>query len=85
MPGVYNQDSTPAGVDQAAEARRYAEAIVDTMRQPVLVLNEDLRVEIANRAFYRVFQAEVAETAGRLIYELGNGQWDIDELRRLLE
>ncbi|WIM10753.1 PAS domain-containing protein [Enhydrobacter sp.] len=89
MPGVYDQDNTAerasAGVDQADEVRRYAEAIVDAMRQPALVLNEDLRVEIANRAFYRIFQVDQADITGRLIYELGNRQWDIGELRKLLE
>lgn len=89
MPRAHGQDSTaeqtPAAADRADEARRYAEAIVDTMRQPVLVLNADLRIETANRALYRAFKVEEVETTGRLVYELGNGQWDIAKLRELLE
>jgi two-component sensor histidine kinase len=65
------------------EARILSEGIVDTIREPLLVLGEDLRVQSANRAFYAVFQVDRAETEGRLIYELGNGQWDIPRLREL--
>lgn len=66
-------------------AREYAEAIVETVREPLLVLDAGLRVITANRSFYRTFQANVGETEGKPLYELGNGQWDIPELRRLLE
>lgn len=67
------------------QAHVLAESIVDTIRQPFLVLSEDLRVQSANRAFYQAFRVDRAETEGRLIYELGNGQWDIPRLRTLLE
>ena len=60
-------------------------AIIETMRYPLLVLAEDLRVESANLAFFETFCVQLPETIGRLIYDLGNGQWDIPELRRLLE
>ena len=66
------------------EAGILAEIIVDTIRHPLLILTEDLRVRSANRAFYQAFQVDRAETEGRLIYELSNGQWDIPRLRRLL-
>src|SRR5688572_24051082 len=66
------------------EARLLAESIVDTIRQPLLILNEDLTVRSANRAFYKTFQAERLETEGRLIYEVGNKQWAIPRLRELL-
>jgi two-component sensor histidine kinase/PAS domain-containing protein len=66
------------------EARILAEAIVETIRQPLLILNGDLRVQSANRAFYETFRVEPAETEGRMIYELGNNQWDIPRLRELL-
>lgn len=66
------------------EARILAESLVDTIRQPLLILGEDLRIQSANRAFYAQFQVERAETEGRLIYELGNNQWDIPRLRELL-
>ena len=79
-------EQTPAGADREDdEARRYAEAILATMRQPLLVLDGDLRVEVANRAFYRAFEVDETETRGRLVYELGNGQWDIGQLRERLE
>ena len=63
----------------------YAQNIVDTVREPLLILDTTLRVESANRAFYQTFHVSPEETVGRLIYELGNGQWDIPDLRTLLE
>src|SRR5436309_15004507 len=63
----------------------YAQNIVDTVREPLLILDATLRVKSANRAFYQTFHVSPAETEGRLIYELGNGQWDIPALRTLLE
>ncbi|MHB0960061.1 MAG: PAS domain-containing hybrid sensor histidine kinase/response regulator [Pirellulaceae bacterium] len=68
-----------------AEARAFAESIVDTLREPLLVLNGDLRVQSASRPFYRNFQVTPEETEGCLIYDLGNGQWDIPKLRELLQ
>jgi PAS domain S-box-containing protein len=68
---------------EAIEA--YAQNIVDTVREPLLILDTTLRVRSANRAFYQTFQVSSAETENRLIYELGNGQWDIPDLRTLLE
>jgi two-component system, chemotaxis family, CheB/CheR fusion protein len=67
------------------ESRDYAISIVETVREPLLVLDGDLRVRTANRAFYQSFQVSPADTVGRLIYELGNGQWDIPRLRSLLQ
>src|SRR5438105_6661697 len=63
----------------------YAQDIVDTVREPLLILDTTLRVRSANRAFYRAFHVSPEETENRLIYELGNGQWDIPALRTLLE
>ena len=63
----------------------YAQNIVDTVREPLLILDTTLRVRSANRAFYQTFQVSLEETENRLIYELGNGQWDIPDLRTLLE
>jgi two-component system CheB/CheR fusion protein len=68
-----------------ASARQYADNIVGTMRQPLVVLDSDLRVESANRAFYRTFEVTAGDTLGKFIYELGNRQWDIPEFRGLLE
>ena len=66
-------------------ARELAENIVDTIREPLLVLDSDLQVVSANRAFYQYFQVTVADTVGRKIYDLGDRQWDIPALRELLE
>ncbi len=63
----------------------YAQDIVETVREPLLMLDHDLRVRSANRAFYETFLVSPEETEDRLIYELGNGQWDIPGLRILLE
>ena len=63
----------------------YAQNIVDTVREPLLILDATLRVHSANRAFYHTFHVSPVETEGHLIYELGNGQWDIPDLRTLLE
>jgi PAS domain S-box-containing protein len=67
------------------QIQNYSQNIVDTIREPLLILDATLRVRSANRAFYQTFQVSSAETEGRLIYELGNGQWDIPDLRTLLE
>ena len=67
------------------EIETYAQDIVDTVREPLLMLDTTLRVRSANRAFYQTFQVSPAETENQLIYELGNGQWDIPDLRTLLE
>src|SRR3989440_8992339 len=63
----------------------YAQNIVDTVREPLLILDATLRVRSANGAYYQTFHVTPAESEGRLIYELGNGQWDIPDLRTLLE
>ena len=67
------------------EAREYAESIIDTIREPLIALNQDLRVVTASRSFYEVFKAKPEETVGKLIYDLGNKQWNIPMLRELLE
>jgi len=66
-------------------ARDYAEAVLRTTRDPLVVLHTDLKVESANEAFYNTFKLKPAEAEGRLIYDLGNRQWDIPRLRQLLE
>ncbi len=70
---------------EATLAKRLAEATVDSVREPLLVLDGKLQVTRANRAFYRSFGVLPAETIGRRIYELGDGQWDIPKLRELLD
>ena len=66
-------------------ARNYAEAIVETVQVPLLVLEADLRVNTANRSFCDTFQVSQRETAHAPIFELGNGQWNIPGLRSILE
>ena len=63
----------------------YAQDVVDTVREPLLILDSSLRVHSANRAFYQTFHVSSEETENQLIYELGNKQWDIPDLRTLLE
>src|SRR6478672_955481 len=81
---------TPRDIPMKAEPlvediQSYAMDIVDTVREPLLILDTALRVRSANRAFYQTFHVSAEETEDRLIYELGNGQWDIPDLRTLLE
>lgn len=68
-----------------AHERNYAEAIVKTLREPLLILDSDLRIKSANRSFFKNFRVHEQETVGQLVYKLGNNQWDIPELRKLLE
>jgi len=68
-----------------ADAWALAQGIVDTVREPVLVLDKDLRVITASRSFYSAFKVSPEDTEGRLLYTLGDGQWDIPKLRVLLE
>jgi len=70
---------------EAQHAREYAESIVETMREPLMVLDGDLRVISVNDCFYNTFKVKPDQTQGRLIYELGSQQWDIPSLRELLE
>ncbi|WP_246859497.1 CheR family methyltransferase [Spirosoma sp. KCTC 42546] len=70
--------------DQLSEANEFSEVIFATIREATLVLDEDLRVKSANKTFYKLFRVDEDQTQGRLIYELGNRQWDIPALRLLL-
>jgi len=67
------------------EALRYAENIVETVREPLVVLDIDLKILSANRSFYNTFKVTPDETIGNFIYDLGNQQWDIPRLRTLFE
>ena len=71
--------------EQVTDARNYAEAIISTMHEPMLVLGKDLLVKSANKAFYKQFAVREEETEGVPVYELGNKQWNIPKLRELLE
>jgi chemotaxis protein methyltransferase CheR len=68
-----------------SDAWALAQGIVDTVREPVLVLDKELRVVAASRSFYSAFKVSPENTQGKLLYALGDGQWDIPKLRVLLE
>jgi two-component system, chemotaxis family, CheB/CheR fusion protein len=68
----------------AEDARDYADAMIETVREPLVVLDSDLRIQRATATFYEVFQVSREETIGRFLYDLGNGQWNRPRLRELL-
>ena len=70
--------------EELKKALEYTNSILDTIREPMVVLNGDLKIESVNQAFYRTFNVDKKETEGILLYQLGNGQWDIPELKKLL-
>lgn len=71
--------------NSAVDACALAQGIVDTVREPLLVLDKELRVIAASRSFYAAFKVSPEETQGKLLYELGDGQWNVPKLRLLLE
>jgi two-component system CheB/CheR fusion protein len=72
-------------LEKVQESRDYAEAIVQTVRESLVILDKNLKIKTANRAFYQTFQTSPEETEDHLIYEVGNGQWDIPDFKKLLE
>ncbi|HEY9204763.1 MAG TPA: PAS domain S-box protein [Candidatus Methanoperedens sp.] len=66
------------------KALAYAESIIDTVPEPLVILDSDMRVKMANHAFYKTFKVSKEETKNRLLYDLGNRQWDIPGLREML-
>jgi two-component system CheB/CheR fusion protein len=72
-------------INQVKVGSIYTESIIDTMREPMLVLDEHLKVVSANKGFYRAFKVTMEDTQGQLIYAIGNHQWDIPQLRELLK
>ncbi|HUE76398.1 MAG TPA: chemotaxis protein CheB [Longimicrobiales bacterium] len=71
--------------EELRDAKTFAESVIETIHEPLLILTADLRVLSANPAFYEHFKVNPEGTIDRSVYELGNSQWDIPELRRLLE
>jgi PAS domain S-box-containing protein len=69
----------------ADEASEFAESVINTVREPLISMDQDLRVVAVSRSFYDFFKVKPEETVGQLIYDLGNKQWDIPKLRELLE
>src|SRR5205807_8474437 len=78
-------DRTANGRPLVPDLQNFAQDVFDTVREPLLVLDAALRVRSANTAFYKTFRISPAETEGRHVYELGNGQWGLTALRTLLE
>ena len=74
---------SPTNADR--QTQEYSESIIDTVREPLIALDQDLRVVSVSRSFYEVIQVKPEEAIGQLIYNLGNKQWDIPQLRELLE
>jgi two-component system, chemotaxis family, CheB/CheR fusion protein len=77
-------DPLKRGLEAAEQARDYAEGMIETVREPLVVLDADLRVRRATRAFYDTFLIAREETEGRFLYDLGNGQWNNARLRELI-
>src|SRR4029077_16576672 len=76
---------TLVDVDTLRRARQYAQSIVATVREPLVVLDAELRVRPGSRSFYQTFRHTPTATENRVLYDLGEGQWDIPELRQLME
>ncbi|HEV3260116.1 MAG TPA: PAS domain S-box protein [Gemmataceae bacterium] len=82
---IVNEESQRRLERAVADARAYADDIVATVREPLVVLDAELRVRTANRSFYQEFRVTPADTEERFLYDLGDGQWNIPVLRTLLE
>ncbi|MFA6269849.1 MAG: hypothetical protein WC657_01400 [Candidatus Paceibacterota bacterium] len=63
----------------------YIKSVVDVVREPVLILDKDFRVMVANEPFYLTFKVKPKDTENKIVYQLGNGQWNIPSLKKLLE
>lgn len=82
---IANEQQLNQQKEAAEHAREFAESIINTVRQPLIVLDSDLVVIAANPYFYSTFRVAEKETLGQLLYELGNKQWDIPKLKELLK
>lgn len=81
-----NDNNNPNDLVESKElAMHYMKTLVEVARESFMILDASLVVISANPIFYQTFQVQLEETEGRFIYELGNGQWSIPELKRLLE
>jgi PAS domain S-box-containing protein len=67
------------------DALEYAESIINAVHEPLIILDENLKVVLVSRSFCQTFKVKLEETEGRFVYDLGNRQWDIPKLRELLE
>lgn len=71
--------------EMLTDSYNYAQAIIETIHEPLLVLDENFRIRSASKSFYKKFLVNEEKTEGKLLFELGNKQWDIPELHSLLE
>ncbi len=78
-------DNLKRTLEQVRRARDYASAIVETVREPLIVLDSQLRIETANRAFFEAFKTAPEESVKRSVYEVGRGQFDVPKVRELLD
>jgi len=78
-------DLIKSAAEQVNQGRAFADALINGMRQPVLLLDEQLTVQAANQAFFNAFQLQPQETLHYRFHALGNGEWDIPKLRTLLQ
>lgn len=86
VPSDLNLESSDKYVKELLEeALDYTESIIETVREPLIVLTSDLKIKTANRSFYQTFKVSQEMTEGCFIYDLGNGQWNIQKLKVLLE
>ncbi len=83
--GIYAKINFREQFTNVADACAVAQSIVDTVWEPVIVLDKGLRIIAASRSFFTAFEVSPEETQGQLLYALGDGEWDIPKLRRLLE
>ena len=67
------------------ESWTYIRTVVDVAREPILILDKDLRVLAANEPFYQTFEINPKETENKIIYDLSDGDWNMESLRKLLE
>ncbi|HWE86811.1 MAG TPA: chemotaxis protein CheB [Terracidiphilus sp.] len=81
---LFDIDALKRTLQAAEEARDYAEGLIETVREPLIVLDADLRINRATSAFYETFRVSRAETEGRFLYDVGSGQWNLSRLRELL-
>jgi PAS domain-containing protein len=85
LAGIGHKSRQPAHLVETDAARTIAQGIVDTNREPLLVLDRGLRLVAASRAFCSTFGLDIGDIIGRPLYELGGGEWNIPQLRLLLE
>ncbi len=82
---LYDIDESRRHEQEARQAQAFAEGIIETMDNPLLVLDSGLRVRMVNSAYCRLFRVSAGEVSSKLLYDLGNGQWDIPDLRSRLQ